>query len=273
MECFYINLDIASNRKLNIENNFLENKIGQWSLTRFPAIDVKYVEHHKIAGKLRSAEKACFLSHKFAIKQNLNSREPILMMEDDAEIGKSTCAVLDNFIENGNKFEWDIMFTDVCFTRPTVMIELIQLRKQLSVRNEIRMLNLADFVFGGATSYILNPKSLEKVFHLLDAKTALDIPYDIYLRELIRENKLKGFVIFPFVTTLSSVSDKSQIQLEETANTDLVWNTFRKMIWMDRKLEDSESSLNKINRDICDEESKKFGTIISACISNKYVRK
>ena len=273
MECFYINLDIASNRKLNIENNFLENKIGQWSLTRFPAIDVKYVEHHKIAGKLRSAEKACFLSHKFAIKKNLNSREPILMMEDDAEIGKSTCAVLDSFIENSNKFEWDIMFTDVCFTRPTVMIDLIQLRKQLSVRNEIRMLNLADFVFGGATSYILNPKSLEKVSHLLDAKTALDIPYDIYLRELIRENKLKGFVIFPFVTTLSSVSEKSQIQLEETANTDLVWNTFRKMIWMDRKLEDSESSLKKINRDICDEESKKFGTIISACISNKYLRK
>jgi len=273
MKCYYINLGMATNRKLNIENNFLENNSRRWTLTRFPAIDVKYVERNKIPGKLRSAEKACFLSHKYAIKQNLNATEPILVMEDDAAIGKSTCEVVDNFIENSKKFEWDIMYTDVCFTRPNVMVELIQLRKHLSIRKEIRMLNLADFIFGGATSYILNPKSSEKVFNLLNSKTSLDIPYDIYLRQMIKENKIKGFVIFPFVTTLSSISDKSQIQLEETANTDLVWNTFRKMIWMDRKTEDFASSLEKINRDICDEDSNQFGTIISACISNKYIRK
>jgi GR25 family glycosyltransferase involved in LPS biosynthesis len=227
----------------------------------------------KIPGSLRSNEKACFLSHKFAIKQNLNAIEPILIMEDDAVIGKSTCEILDNFIKLGNKFEWDILFTDICVPQPTIMIELIELRKKLSAGNKTQILNLADFVFAGATSYILNPNSLEKVFRLLDAKDSLDIPYDLYLRELIFENKLKGFVIFPFVTTLSNESDTSQIQLDDTANTDLVWNTFRKMIWMDRKIEDSKLFLERINHDVCDEESKQFGTIISACISNKFIPK
>jgi len=273
MKCYYINLDVATNRKLNIEKNFLENNSGQWGLIRFPAIDVKYVENNKIAGNLRSNEKACFLSHKFAIKQNLSAIEPILIMEDDAVIGKSTCEILDNFIKLSNKFEWDILFTDICVPQPTKMIELIELRKKLSASNKTQILNLANFGFAGATSYILNPNSLEKVFRLLDAKDTLDIPYDLYLRKLIFENKLKGFVIFPFVTTLSSESDASQIQLDDTANTDLVWNTFRKMIWMDKKTEDSKLFLEKISRDICDEESKQFGTIISACISNKFIPK
>lgn len=273
MKCYYINLDIATNRKLNIENNFLENNTGHWSLTRFPAIDVKYVENKKIPGSLRSNEKACFLSHKFAIKQNLNAIEPILIMEDDAVIGKSTCEILDNFLKLGSKFEWDILFTDVCVPHPTTMIELIELRKYLSASNKTQVLNLANFIFAGATSYILNPNSLEKIFHLLDAKNSLDIPYDLYLRQLISEHKLKGFVIFPFVTTLSNESDASQIQLSNTANTDLVWNTFRKMIWIDRKIEDSKFILERINHDVCDEESKQFGTIISACISNKFIPK
>jgi len=117
----------------------------------------------------------------------------------------------------------------------------------------------------------LNPNSLEKIFHFIDEKNSLDIPYDVYLRQLISENKLKGFVIFPFVTTLSNESEASQIQVNETAKTEFVWNTFRKMLWIDRKIKDSQLFLEKINRALCDEESKQFGTIISACISNKFI--
>ena len=186
MKCFYINLDKSINRKINIENNFLENNTSAWTLTRFSAIDVMYVENNKIEGALRANEKACFLSHKFVIKENINCEEPILVMEDDAIFGKSTCAILDNFIKGSDKFEWDILFTDVG-VGPEVMLDLINLRKRLSINQENTLLDLAKLQFFGATSYILNPKSLKKVFNLLDENVLLNIPYDLYLRSLIRK--------------------------------------------------------------------------------------
>ncbi len=104
MKCFYINLEKATNRNFKIE----------------------YVESNKILGNLRSNEKACFLSHKFVIKQNLNATEPILLMDDDTVIGKSTCEIWDNFIKISNKFEWDILFTAICVPWPTTMIECME---------------------------------------------------------------------------------------------------------------------------------------------------
>ena len=273
MKCFYINLDKAASRRLNIENNFLATKTGDWSLSRFPAINAEYVRKNKIAGNLSENEKGCFLSHKFVIQENIGSKTPILILEDDAIFGKSTCKALDNFIEMSAGQGWDILFTDVIVPQPETMIELINLRKKLYAKQQTQILNLASFIFAGATAYVLNPNSLGKIFNFLEKIKSLDIPYDLYLRKLIHEGQLKGFVTFPFVTSLSSESDSSQIQLDETALTDLVWNTFRKMIWMDRRIEDLKPVLEKINRDVCDAESQEFGIIISACISGKFSQK
>ena len=71
MNCFYINLDKATERKSSFENNFLKNKSDQWNLSRFPAVDTNYVETNKIKGVISSSNKACNLSHKFAIKKTL----------------------------------------------------------------------------------------------------------------------------------------------------------------------------------------------------------
>ena len=50
MDCFYINLDSAKDRKLHIEENFAAYKKPGWTLTRFPAIDKAHVERNNIAG-------------------------------------------------------------------------------------------------------------------------------------------------------------------------------------------------------------------------------
>ena len=39
MDCVYINLDRAADRRAALEHNFAETRIEGWSLSRFPAVD------------------------------------------------------------------------------------------------------------------------------------------------------------------------------------------------------------------------------------------
>jgi hypothetical protein len=63
MDCFYINLGSAAERKLNIKRNFAAYKMPGWTLTRFSALDTAYFGRQNIAGTARPTEKASFLSH------------------------------------------------------------------------------------------------------------------------------------------------------------------------------------------------------------------
>jgi GR25 family glycosyltransferase involved in LPS biosynthesis len=272
MNCIYINLDKATERRVAIESNFTENN-SDWNLIRFSAIDVKYVVENDIKGKLKDAEKGCFLSHKMVIKEHINSHDPILIMEDDVVIGKKTSEIISKFLEVIDAEDWDVIFTDVCVTQPAKMIELISLKKSLSGKNEFKLLNLENFIFAGSASYIINPKSIGKIYKYLDAHDTINIPYDLYVRMLIREKKIKGAVIFPFVTTISKEADDSQIQESSISNADMVWNVFRRAIWMDANLESEKSVLKRISSEICDDETSQFGVIIAACLSKKFVFK
>jgi GR25 family glycosyltransferase involved in LPS biosynthesis len=244
-----------------------------WTLNRFSAIDIHYVNKHKIPGSLRANEKACFLSHRQLIKNNITSKDPILFLEDDAIIGQQTCTILNQILQHHGDFEWDIIYTDVCIHQPDTMIDMINLRKDLKLQQKTQLLNLNNFSFAGATSYIINPLSLIKVDRLLSQEESLDVPYDIYLRTLVEKDILKGYVVFPFITTLSNDSEESQIQLTKTANTDTIWNTFRRMIWLERDLNDFNQITKKIQSDLCDTESVLFSRLIAALISDKFVNK
>ncbi len=79
--------------------------------------------------------------------------------------------------------------------------------------------------------------------------------------------------MFPFVTTVSDWAESSQIQTDDTAYTDLTWNTFRKLIWMDRDIEQTRTAIQTIEREVCDDESRLLATIIAACTSSRFVAK
>ena len=147
MKCFYINLDSANERKLQIERNFLENKGVEWSMSRYAAVDARYIENQMIPGSLSPSEKACFLSHKNLIKENSNSEDPFLIMEDDAIFGKHTCAIVKSILSSGLDFDWDILFTDVAVPRIETMSDLVKRRQRLTLNNEVISLNLADMIF------------------------------------------------------------------------------------------------------------------------------
>lgn len=270
MDCFYINLDSAKTRKIHLEQSFSEHKREHWNLRRFSAIDADCVQSNNVPGTLAPSAKACFLSHRQIIKSNLTDERPILLMEDDVALGRHTCEAVDNLLRNEKTLDWDVAFTDVCIPLLQTMVDLVRLRRQLAATGQIVLLDLVKMVFGGSAAYVVNGRSKRKLAAMLDATDSLSIPYDLFLRKLVYEKKLSAFVFFPFITSLSDFSEVSQIQTSAGSAADLLWNTFRKLIWMDRDLKRQETILGEITSRLCDEESRVFGPIFAAMASKEY---
>lgn len=276
MECFYINLDAAAGRRAAIEANFAAHKKDGWSLTRFAAIDAAYIQAHHVAGASRPGEKGCYLSHQQLIRQNLHNPRPVLLLEDDAVFGARTCETLELFLASENNRDWDILFTDLVIAQPDFMVALTHARHQIMAASQVRVFDLAGVRFAGSTAYLLNAGSQAKLLALLENEQALDLPYDLFLRKLIAEKKINARFLFPFVTTISDHASDSQIERhgqEAGALADLVWNTFRKMSWLERDLARHRPLLEQISRDFCDEDARMVGVLLAAMSSSGFQMK
>ena len=151
------------------------------------------------------------------------------------------------------------MFTDVCIPHVLAMVDCLRFRRELAAKKiEIAFMNLTKINFNGSTAYLVNAKSKQKVFDLLDAATELNIPYDFYLRGLAHISALQVFAVFPFVTSLSEFSDMSQIKMAGINRGQLAWNMFRKMIWNERNLADCKSGLEFLKSTLSDNDMNEF---------------
>ena len=228
MDCYYINLDAAPERRARIEANFAEHKAPGWTLTRFPAVDAEEVSPRRISGTLRPAEKARFLSHRDLIGSLNDAARPVMVMEDDALIGRHTCPLIETLLANPRGPDWDILFTNLCFPQLKTKIELAKYRRQVASTGSISLLDLKKFAFAGSSGYIVNPKSLVKLHSFLLAIDTLNTAYDVYLSHLTREFKLRSYVFFPFVTSQSDPAVASRDRA------DLIGRAFSRMTWVDR---------------------------------------
>ena len=252
MDCFYINLDSAEGRKHHLESNFAECRKPGWTLTRFAAIDKVYVEANGIAGTSKPGEKGCFLSHQILMGQNLGDEKSYLILEDDAALGANTCALIDKMLAQDTRPDWDILFTDVCIPNMELMFQLLKYRRELAKnRVDVAFLDLRGVEFAGSTAYIVNGKSKRKVHEALTACRTLDLPYDLYLRQLARRGILNIYSLFPFVTTVSDHCDDSQIKAAGADPLELAWNLFRRMIWSERNLQRCKSALDVFRSTWC----------------------
>jgi GR25 family glycosyltransferase involved in LPS biosynthesis len=253
-------------------------------LSRFAAIDADYVKNNNIAGECSPAEKGCFLSHKIIIESNLAHDKPIFILEDDAWLGVRTCNLIDIILAQNRNLDWDILFTDVCVPQLANMVELLKFRRELTAKKlEVAFMKLSKINFIGSTAYIVNAKSKQKLFDQLHYATELNIPYDLYLRSLVHISALKGYSLFPFVTSLSDSSEISQVKLPGANRDELTWNMFRKMIWLERNLDSCKSTLEAIKGGLSeqnlaayadmvsspDKELQAFGIIFSAMAAQK----
>lgn len=265
MDCFYINLDSAAERRARLENNFNTIKKPNWNLARFAAIDADYVRKNEVTGTTSPGEKGCFLSHKILIGQNLERPGPMMIVEDDAAFGYRTCTLVDAILSQNKDLDWDILFTDVCITNQKKMIDLLQYRRELSAKRiDIAFMELVKMGFAGSTAYIVNAKSKKKLYDLLNAATAIDLPYDLYLRGLVHSSMLNAYSLFPFVTSLSDYSEESQIKASNTDRPDLAWNMFRKMVWVERNLQTCKSVLDSVKSTLSENDISEFTPLFAA---------
>lgn len=269
MLCTYINLSSRNDKRLLIESSFEENKIDGWSLSRFEAIDKNFVDVNNIAGILPSSEKGCFLSHRSIIQNAVNTPGHLFIAEDDVVFGKKTFSIIDNIVENADS-QWDILFLDICVPVPEGMIQLFQLSKDLKAQGLVTLLNLSDKAFGSAASYIVNKKSIWKLATIL---SQIDQPIDLLYKQLIYSGELKAYVTFPFLTTLSSLSEKSDLQTIDSYVTELTWHTFRKLIWNEARREHYQSNLEALKNLQYDEGEEDFSLLLKAFINKNYVIK
>jgi GR25 family glycosyltransferase involved in LPS biosynthesis len=256
MDCIYINLDSAVERKRHIEQNFAACKTPGWTLTRFPAIDTAYVERNNIAGAAKPAEKACLLSHLTLMRERLGDEESYLILEDDAMFGARSCALIDGVLARNGDLDWDILFTDVCIANMLTMFELLKRRRELGKNKiDVTTMDLNGVEFAGSTAYIVNGKSKRKVHATLSACAAIDLPYDFHLRRLSHDGALKIHSLFPFVTTLSDFCDESQIKTAGAKPVELALNMFRRMIWTERNLNRCRPAVESFRKRWCCEEA------------------
>jgi GR25 family glycosyltransferase involved in LPS biosynthesis len=254
MDCIYINLDKAKERRLHVEKNFAAHQKPDWTLTRFPAIDTVFIERNNIAGFAGPGEKGCFLSHRMLLDRQLGDDKSYFVVEDDAMFGARTCALIERALESNRDLEWDILFTDVCIPSMPLMFELLKVRRDLCQRKiDVEFMNLRGVEFAGSTAYLVNGKSKRNIHEILSAYKTIDMPYDLYLRQLSHGGALKIYSLFPFVTTVSDFSDGSQIKAGSVNPIELAWNMFRKMIWTERNLNGSRPALEQFRKTWCRE--------------------
>jgi GR25 family glycosyltransferase involved in LPS biosynthesis len=269
MDVYYINLDASSQRRQFLEGNFSAHNDRNWSLTRVAAVDADYVRAHPLPGNLRPAEKACFLSHRRAVEQSLLRPGPAMILEDDAMFGPNSLMRIEQAIAASTDGP-DLLYTDICIPKLTTMVELYQLRFDLRMQQrDSVVINVKAFNFAGATAYVLSERAKPKLLALIDAVTAYDMPYDLLLRQLAHQDQLNAGVIFPYPTTVSPHSETTSIQPNDAEITNILWNAFRRMVWInaDRAETERASRLNQIDPKRIDPAALDMGKLVGTMLS------
>jgi GR25 family glycosyltransferase involved in LPS biosynthesis len=273
MECVYINLEGQRERRRSIEGNFAERRAQGWTLSRFEAVDTGFVQAQAVPGTVSAGEKACFLSHRNLIRQHLPSIGPLMVLEDDAMFGGVTCAAIGDTLSKLRETDWDILFTDICVPDVGEWPFFVRQRRLYDRTKALSLLGLAKSHFAGSTSYILNTRSKRLLAEVLSEVQRIDVPYDLYLRTLIQQGRLRAFVIFPFVTSVSKLAERSSIQPSETASLDVVLNWFRRCVWIERDLDQAAVALAQLREAYGSAESAAFASLFEAMLSDTLPKK
>jgi GR25 family glycosyltransferase involved in LPS biosynthesis len=268
MDCLYINLASRTDRREALERNFEAVKAPGWRLHRFEAVTAKDVVDAGAPGVLSPQEKGCFLSHRGLIR-SIASDGPVMIAEDDVLFGRGTCRGIDAALGAVGEDQWDIVFTDVFVGAVATWPELIKLRRAFDRTKAFQLLDAVQLQFAGSTGYILNARSRPLLAALLEDPGPIDLPYDIYLRQLIHRFQLKAYVTFPFVTSISDLASQSSIQPDQAGSLDGVANLFRRMVWMERDLSAHEAEIEALRAAYSDAESRAFGVLFEALMAER----
>jgi len=203
----------------------------------------------------------------------------VLIAEDDMRFGQRSFAAIDNALAKIPPENWDIIFTDISVTNIHVMTDLLLMRRQAMPRGEgesrnpmqaapFGLVNLARMPFAASVGYVVNANSKSKLLGLIGGSGPLEFPYDIFLQRAVQAGQLRGFVTFPFATTLSRDAENSQIhnpRLDEAATT-----AFRRLMWLERDIGEADATIAAVTAGASDPETATFLKILSVFLSPEF---
>jgi GR25 family glycosyltransferase involved in LPS biosynthesis len=220
---FYINLNRRPKR--NVE---MEAEIARYGLLanykRFSAADgnvLKAPNPH-----LKEGEIGCFTSHMQLLKQNLESRIPLHVIEDDVIFSTCTAQAIKWAIEQGQLDNYDIIYTDIFVpllndaykAYKKVYDTVVQRDAKGNITStSFSVVDLKGLIFGSTTSFLVNKNAIKKLHDLFATEIArgATLPVDLFIRKLCCDGAIKVGCIFPFVTS---------VRLDHILETDIVRN-------------------------------------------------
>jgi GR25 family glycosyltransferase involved in LPS biosynthesis len=232
MRCLYINLDKAEDRRRSLEQNFRGTAPKTWTLERVSAAGPADVS--RVPGRCTPAEKGCFASHIRALEMSLSDAADVLIVEDDEMFSARSFEVIETIL--AMRSTWDVLFTDLALVEPPTMVRYGKLWGDLTAAGRHQLDDLSKTFFAGSSAYVVRGGSKRRLLDLLTAIGELDTPYDLVLQALIHGGQISGRMCFPFITTLGPLASDTQIQSAREGLRDRAFNTFRRLMFVDRDL-------------------------------------
>lgn len=271
MQVYYINLAAQTDRRAALEAE-LAQLPPDWSINRVEAVTPATLDPARVVAGLKPGENACCQSHRRVMELAAAVGGHALVLEDDVQLSPRSAGLIDGAVNALPSTAWDLLFTDVAIPDPEPMLQLFLLRRRATAEGRMHLLNLAGLPFCGSTAYVINNASLARVMAVVDANRH-GLPYDLLLRQAIFDGELSGRLVFPFPTTVSAAADASQIQAASVQATDLLWNAYRRLMWIGQDPARVEATLAALPMTAGDAESQLMGRILAAALSPVLVRK
>jgi GR25 family glycosyltransferase involved in LPS biosynthesis len=260
--CVFINLPAAVERRQSLEASFAAADHAGWSLDRFEALGPAGITG--MPGSISPAEKACFASHREVLRRHLDDEDDLYITEDDALFSRQAFGVADAILSRFTT--WDVLFTDTVTSDLVLMVRLAKRWAPMVARGQYDVLDLSRRQFFGASAYVVRGSSKRALYELLSAETELNEPYDLFLRTLANTDKARMGACFPYVTSVASHAETSQIQATSAA-IGRTLNTFRRLMFVSRDLVALRQEAEQLQADYADDASLILGAVFAAIAS------
>jgi GR25 family glycosyltransferase involved in LPS biosynthesis len=208
----YINMAASAERRAQMEAQF--TRFGCADLyRRFDAVDGRSITGAQT--RLSAAELGCFMSHYHCIVEG-GGDSHVHIVEDDVVFSAQTTFLL-GVTSDEVMDQCDILFTDIFvplnmnaifnlmeYYRASGIIAARHVEPDLRTPSAIMFANIRPIEFGGATSYVVNKNSRNKIRRLLDAEMSQGIndPIDMVIRRLANEGQITAYCTLPFLTSI-----------------------------------------------------------------------
>jgi GR25 family glycosyltransferase involved in LPS biosynthesis len=272
LDVVYLNLGNAVARRQAFEEHYAAlNLASHWSVRRFHAIDAQHDLVKNAEGSLPPGGKGCYFSSLECLRQTLTDDRHLYLLDDDIRFGPSSQALTDHVLSTIDETQWDVIYTDSIISNAFDMPRLMMAWKEYQKTRRLSIIGLksAQFNFCAGTA-IYNRRSKQKI---LDCMTVTDfsVPWDLMIRHQIRSGNINAILVFPFLTTVSSHGDVSQLSPQSDMLEHSLYNQFRRLVFVDRGDEpDTTDWSTHAHADVLDDEAKRFSKIFLPLLSLQF---